>query len=104
MNANIIASIAAIAIIGGALYFVIKPDVASTSNVTVTDGKQVVEIIAKGKYTPKLTAAKAALRREAHRSDDVHRGLAGLRRGGVASLLHPSQARSASRSFSSSTV
>ena len=60
MKGNIIASIAAIAIIGGAFYFATKsPEVASTDNVTIENGKQIVEIKAKGHYSPTLTAAEA---------------------------------------------
>ncbi len=37
-----------------------KGDVASLpKNVTIEDGKQIVEILAKGTYQPRLTAAKA---------------------------------------------
>ena len=32
---------------------------ASTDNVSIVNGKQIVEVIAKGSYLPKLTAAKA---------------------------------------------
>ena len=37
------------------------PEVASTANVTIENGKQVVEITAKGKYSPRLTEAKAGI-------------------------------------------
>ncbi|MBI5644526.1 hypothetical protein HY970_00320 [Candidatus Kaiserbacteria bacterium] len=52
----------AIAIIGSALYFATKtPEVASTNNVYEGHGQQIVEITAKGKYAPHLTAAKAGM-------------------------------------------
>ena len=38
-----------------------KAAVASVANVSVTDGKQIIEIGAKGGYAPKLTAAKAGM-------------------------------------------
>jgi len=46
------------AFIGGAI-FLAGDGVPSTENVSIVDGKQIVEITAKGKYAPKLTAAKA---------------------------------------------
>lgn len=33
----------------------------SVDNVTIEDGKQIIEVTAKGKYSPKLTAAKAGV-------------------------------------------
>ena len=60
MKGNVIAIIVAAAIIGGAFYFATRsPEVASTDNVTAENGKQIVEITAKGHYSPTLTAAKA---------------------------------------------
>ena len=51
------------ALIGGAIIFSSvgggKAIVASVSNVSVIDGKQIIEIGAKGGYSPTLTAAKA---------------------------------------------
>jgi plastocyanin domain-containing protein len=37
----------------------ISPTSSSPSNITVTDGKQIVTITAKGGYSPKITVAKA---------------------------------------------
>ena len=53
------------ALIGGAILFAGssggKGTAASVANVSVREGKQVVEIDAKGGYTPKLTVAKAGM-------------------------------------------
>lgn len=50
-------------IIAGGMYFAGSSggnaDAASVTNVSVTDGNQIVEIDAKGGYAPKLTEAKA---------------------------------------------
>ncbi len=60
MKSTVLAAITAAAIIGGAFYFATRsPEVASVDNVTVENGKQVVEITAKGRYSPTLTQAKA---------------------------------------------
>lgn len=62
MKSNVIAIIAAAVIIGAAFMFATRaPQVASTDNVYMENGKQIVEITAKGKYTPQLTAAKAGV-------------------------------------------
>ncbi len=49
------------ALIGGAVMLASSNDTASTNNVSVVDGKQIVEVTAKGSYSPKLTAAKAGI-------------------------------------------
>ena len=53
------------ALIAGGMYFAVssggRVDAASVANVSVADGKQIVEIDAKGGYAPKLTAAKAGM-------------------------------------------
>ena len=60
MKGNVIATIVALVIIGGAFYYTTRsPEVASTDNVAIENGKQIVEITAKGRYSPTLTAAKA---------------------------------------------
>ena len=62
MNTTTLSITVAVIIIGGGLWFGISnnsSEIASTQNVSVTDGTQVVAINAKGGYTPKLTAAKA---------------------------------------------
>jgi len=61
MKSTILSILVAIAIIGGALYFARGSGVASTANVFMENGKQVVEINAKSGYSPKLTAAKAGI-------------------------------------------
>ena len=52
-------------LIAGGMYFAVsgggRVDAASVDNVSVADGKQIVEIDAKGGYAPKLTAAKAGM-------------------------------------------
>ena len=64
MKATIISIIIAAAIIGGVI-IMIKPKgpaaVASVDNVSVQDGKQIVEITAKDQYLPSITAAKAGI-------------------------------------------
>ncbi len=52
------------ALIGGTLYFVSDRTASSdaqSQNIEIRDGVQYVTITAKGKYTPKLTAAKAGM-------------------------------------------
>ena len=49
------------ALIGGAVMLASTNGTASTNNVSVVDGKQIVEVTAKGSYSPKLTAAKAGI-------------------------------------------
>lgn len=63
MKITIISILVAVALIGGA-FFLTKGDNDATSNepvsnVTVVDGKQIIEIDAKGGYSPKITTAKA---------------------------------------------
>ena len=54
-----IAIVVAVALVGGALMLSGGSAAPSTSNVSVVDGKQIVEITAKGRYAPTLTEAKA---------------------------------------------
>lgn len=61
MKSTIISILVAAAIIGGALYFAKGSDVASTANVFMENGKQIVEITAGKDYSPHLTAAKAGI-------------------------------------------
>ena len=60
---TIAASIIGISIIGATIVFArgssTPPEVASVKNVTVTEGKQIIEVTAKGGYVPRLTSAKA---------------------------------------------
>lgn len=49
------------ALIGGAIMFASSDGTASTDNVLVVDGKQIVEVTAKGRYSPSLTVAKAGV-------------------------------------------
>ena len=52
-------------LIAGGIYFAVssgsRVDAASVTNVSVVDGKQIVEMDVKGGYAPKLTAAKAGM-------------------------------------------
>src|SRR3989338_6905702 len=61
----VISTFIAIAIIGGVIVVMIPGDgqsaTASVENVSVVDGKQIVEINAKGQYSPKVTSAKAGI-------------------------------------------
>ena len=62
MKATLISVAIAVVIIGGAAMIALRtPEVASTSNVRMEDGKQIVEIVAKGNYSPRLTEAKAGV-------------------------------------------
>ncbi|MBM3281632.1 MAG: hypothetical protein FJY91_02755 [Candidatus Harrisonbacteria bacterium] len=60
MKATIFSLFIAILIISGAFYIVGKSEVPSTAaNVTIEDGKQVIDLRVKGGYSPKITQAKA---------------------------------------------
>lgn len=60
MKSTVISIIIAAALIGGALMFATRsPEVASTDNVSVENGIQIVTVTAKGRYSPTLTSAKA---------------------------------------------
>lgn len=77
MKANIIASIIAVAIIGGAYFFVDGTtssgstntnskvaqveNTAPVHNVNIVNGKQIIEIKAKGGYQPRKSIAKAGI-------------------------------------------
>lgn len=66
MKTTAIAIIVAAALIGGAIMFAGKSSSTadtsgSVNNVSVVDGKQVIEITAKGGYSPKRTIAKAGI-------------------------------------------
>jgi plastocyanin domain-containing protein len=54
-----LAIIIAGALIGGVFLLSSGGDSSSENNVSVSNGKQIVEITAKGKYAPKKTVAKA---------------------------------------------
>lgn len=66
MNKTAIAIIVGIILIGGSIFLARQeagtktPD-APVNNVTVVDGKQIIEINAKGGYKPRRTIAKAGL-------------------------------------------
>ena len=64
MKATVISIIAAVVLIGGA-YILTKGNSSSETNiaqnVTVVDGKQIVEIRAKGGYQPRKSVAKAGM-------------------------------------------
>lgn len=65
MNKTALAIIIGVVIIGGTLFFVGKGsgNVANTpaNNVTVVEGKQIIEISAKGGYQPRKSIAKAGI-------------------------------------------
>lgn len=64
MKSTVISIIIAGAIIGGAFMFARgsgTSEVASTDNVAIENGTQIVTVTAKGKYSPHLTAAKAGM-------------------------------------------
>ena len=60
---TIAACIIGISIIGATIVFArgsnTPTEVASVNNVTVAEGKQIIDITAKGGYAPRLTSAKA---------------------------------------------
>ncbi|MES2436997.1 MAG: cupredoxin domain-containing protein [Patescibacteria group bacterium] len=63
MKSTIISILIAIVLIGGAVFLVKGKNDANPgevkNNVTVVDGKQIIEIDVKGGYSPKVTTAKA---------------------------------------------
>jgi len=65
MKPIIISIIAAVILIGGAFLLTknnnITEQVANANNVTVVDGKQIIEIRAKGGYLPRRSIAKAGM-------------------------------------------
>ncbi len=66
MKATIISIIAAVILIGGAFMLTKNGGdsssvVANANNVTIVDGKQIVEITAKGGYQPQKSVAKAGI-------------------------------------------
>ncbi len=64
MKPTVISILVAIVLIGGAFALTRKSDttsVADANNVTVVDGKQIVEISAKGGYHPRKSIARAGM-------------------------------------------
>jgi plastocyanin domain-containing protein len=65
MKATIISIIAAVVLIGGAFMLTRSggdtAQVTNANNVTVVDGKQIIEISAKGGYQPRKSIAKAGI-------------------------------------------
>jgi plastocyanin domain-containing protein len=65
MKATIISIIAVIVLIGGAFMLTrsggVTEQVTNANNVTVVDGKQIIEIHAKGGYQPRKSVAKAGM-------------------------------------------
>ena len=65
MKATIISIIVTVVLIGGAFMFTrgadLTPQVANANNVTIVDGKQIIEINAKGGYQPRKSVAKAGI-------------------------------------------
>ena len=64
-KANIISIIVAIVLIGGVFILTrgsdTTPQVANANNVSIVDGKQIIEISAKGGYQPRKSIAKAGI-------------------------------------------
>lgn len=61
-KSTIISILIALALIGGAVFLVGNKDTPqeqNVNNVTVVDGKQIIEIDAKGGYFPRITTAQA---------------------------------------------
>lgn len=64
MKATVISIIAAIVLIGGAFILTTggkTPQVVNANNVSIVDGKQIIEISAKGGYQPRKSIAKAGI-------------------------------------------
>ena len=65
MKSTIISILFAVALVGGVAIFsggALKgKEVASTNNIYMENGKQVIEVTAKGGYSPNLTAAKSGI-------------------------------------------
>lgn len=64
MKATIISIIVAVALIGGAFVLTRSSspaDTAPANNVSIVDGKQIIEINAKGGYQPRKSIAKAGI-------------------------------------------
>jgi plastocyanin domain-containing protein len=65
MKATIISVIVAVVLIGGAFMLTGSGDdtaqVANANNVSIVDGKQIIEISAKGGYQPRKSIAKAGI-------------------------------------------
>ncbi len=64
MKPTVISILVAVVLIGGAFALTRKSDtsqVANANNVTIVDGKQIVEISAKGGYHPLKSTAKAGI-------------------------------------------
>lgn len=64
MKTTIISVIIAVVFIGGAFVISRKGDttqIANANNVTIVDGKQIVDIKAKGGYQPRKSTAKAGI-------------------------------------------
>lgn len=63
MKSIVLSVVASIVIIGGAIYFTQSPTPANVGgegvNVSIVDGKQIIEISAKGGYSPMKSTAKA---------------------------------------------
>ncbi len=70
MKSTILSIIIVIILIGGAIFLTSnksnggsvkqsKPEVENINNISIKDGKQIIEIKAKGGYTPRVSVAKA---------------------------------------------
>lgn len=64
MKSTVLSIVVALSLVGGVLMLTRsknKEEVVSAHNVTVVDGKQIIEIKAKGGYLPRKSIAKAGL-------------------------------------------
>jgi len=65
MKSTLISAAVAVVLIGGAWYFTLNQNASvsgvAEANVSMVDGKQVIEITAKGSYQPRKSAAKAGI-------------------------------------------
>ena len=65
MKSTVIAIIVSVALIGGALFLVKgnknTDQATNLSNVSIIDGKQIINITAKGGYLPRVSIAKAGI-------------------------------------------
>lgn len=65
MKTTVISVIVAVVLIGGSFFFTrggkLTEQVVDANNVSIVDGKQIVEISAKGGYHPRVSVAKAGI-------------------------------------------
>src|SRR3989338_6152702 len=61
MKETVISIVIAGLLIGGAIVFTSPSTTTAVNNVSIVDGKQIIEIGAKGGYAPKVSVAKAGI-------------------------------------------